>query len=161
LTPNQQRLYIPVMASEEYKGFHVSAWPRPEYGKGSASVSIVCKPKPNGVNRQGGFICFAILPTLLRFSPSLWLALIFLLSLAGVAAAQGSTSLGIGALQNNTTGQFSTASGVDALFGSVTGNSNTNRTCALWQYGRLHTASGVRSLATDLATPGQRGLCAF
>jgi hypothetical protein len=31
------------MASEEYKGFHIFAWARPEYGKGSASVGIVCK----------------------------------------------------------------------------------------------------------------------
>jgi hypothetical protein len=31
------------MASEEYKGYHISAWARPEYGKGSASVGIVCK----------------------------------------------------------------------------------------------------------------------
>ena len=40
-------------------------------------------------------------------------ALIFSLSLAGVAAAQGNTSLGAGALQNNTTGSYNTASGVD------------------------------------------------
>jgi hypothetical protein len=40
-------------------------------------------------------------------------ALIFSLSLAGVAAAQGNTSLGIGALQNNTTGSFNTATGKD------------------------------------------------
>ena len=38
-------------------------------------------------------------------------ALIFSLSLAGVAAAQGNTSLGTGALQNNTTGSFNTAIG--------------------------------------------------
>jgi hypothetical protein len=44
LTPNQQGLYTPMMASEEYKGFHISAWARPEYGRGSASVGIVCKP---------------------------------------------------------------------------------------------------------------------
>ena len=48
LTPNQQRLYTAVMASEEYKGFHVSAWARAEYGNGSASVGIVCKPTPRG-----------------------------------------------------------------------------------------------------------------
>ena len=35
-------------------------------------------------------------------------ALIFSLSLAGVATAQGNTSLGIGALQNNTTGTKTT-----------------------------------------------------
>jgi Tfp pilus assembly protein PilV len=37
-------------------------------------------------------------------------AFIFSLSLTGVAAAQGNTSLGTGALQNNTTGSFNTAS---------------------------------------------------
>jgi hypothetical protein len=31
------------MASEEYKGFHITAWARAEYGNGSASVGIVCK----------------------------------------------------------------------------------------------------------------------
>jgi hypothetical protein len=35
-------------------------------------------------------------------------ALIFSLSLAGVVTAQGNTSLGIGALQNNTTGTKTT-----------------------------------------------------
>ena len=42
-------------------------------------------------------------------------ALIFSLSLAGVAAAQGNTSLGTGALASNTTGSFNTAIGVNAL----------------------------------------------
>jgi hypothetical protein len=37
------------MASEEYKG--ISAWARPEYGKGRASVGIVCKP-----NRMGSIV---------------------------------------------------------------------------------------------------------
>jgi hypothetical protein len=39
------------MASEEYKGFHISTWARPEYGKGSASVGLVCKP-----NRMGSIV---------------------------------------------------------------------------------------------------------
>ena len=43
-------------------------------------------------------------------------ALIFSLSLAGVAAAQGNTSLGTGALQSNTTGSYNTAIGSNALF---------------------------------------------
>jgi hypothetical protein len=59
-------------------------------------------------------------------------ALIFSLSLAGVAAAQGTgslaqgnTSLGTGALQNNTTGDYNTANGFDALFSNTTGTENT------------------------------------
>ena len=51
--------------------------------------------------------------------------LMFSLCLAGVAAAQGNTSLGTGALQNNTTGSQNTAIGVDALFGNSTGSLNT------------------------------------
>jgi Tfp pilus assembly protein PilV len=53
-------------------------------------------------------------------------ALIFSLSLAGVAAAQGNTSLGIGALQNNTTGDFNTAIGLDALVSNTSGGSDTD-----------------------------------
>jgi hypothetical protein len=52
-------------------------------------------------------------------------ALIFSIALAGVAAAQGNTSLGTGALQNNTTGQFNTALGFQALFSNTTGSNNT------------------------------------
>ena len=52
-------------------------------------------------------------------------ALIFSLALAGGAAAQGNTSLGTGALLNNTTGQYNTASGFDALFSNTTGSLNT------------------------------------
>ena len=49
-------------------------------------------------------------------------ALIFSLSLAGVATAQGNTSLGIGALQNNTTGSYNTAAGFSALLSNTTGS---------------------------------------
>jgi len=42
-------------------------------------------------------------------------ALIFSLSLTGVAAAQTNTSLGTGALVSNTTGSANTAIGVQAL----------------------------------------------
>ena len=59
------------------------------------------------------------------FFSVLMAALIFSLSLAGVAAAQGNTSLGTGALQSNTTGDFNTAIGVDALFSNTTGDFNT------------------------------------
>ena len=59
------------------------------------------------------------------FFSVLMAALIFSLSLAGVAAAQGNTSLGTGALQNNTTGSFNTAMGVYALFSNTTGVNNT------------------------------------
>ena len=67
-------------------------------------------------------------------------ALIFSLSLAGVAAAQRTTpvwgqarfisnttgdlntAIGVNALFSNTTGDFNTASGVDALFSNTTGD---------------------------------------
>jgi Chaperone of endosialidase len=59
------------------------------------------------------------------FFSILMAALIFSLSMAGVAAAQGNTSLGTGALQNNTTGSFNTAIGLQALFSNSTGTLNT------------------------------------
>ena len=59
------------------------------------------------------------------FFSILMAALIFSLSLAGVAGAQGNTSLGINALGNNTTGNFNTAIGVQALFSNTTGGANT------------------------------------
>ena len=59
------------------------------------------------------------------FFAILMAALIYSLSLAGVAAAQGNTSLGTGALQNNTTRSFNTASGVGALVNNTTGSDNT------------------------------------
>src|SRR6516225_3096607 len=62
-------------------------------------------------------------------------ALIFSLSLAGVAAAQANTSLGTGALQHNTAGEFNTAIGVHALYSNSTGNFNT--------------ASGVNALLSN------------
>src|SRR2546428_342322 len=52
-------------------------------------------------------------------------ALIFSLSLAGVAAAQTNTSLWTGALQNNTKGSPNTAIGLQALFSNTTGIQNT------------------------------------
>jgi hypothetical protein len=59
------------------------------------------------------------------FCSILMAALMVSLSLAGGAAAQqGNTSLGTGALQNNTTGSFNTATGVNALFSNTTGNYN-------------------------------------
>src|SRR5262245_53670132 len=53
-------------------------------------------------------------------------ALIYSLSLAGVASAQtGNTSLGTGALVNNTKGSENTAIGINALENNTTGNNNT------------------------------------
>src|SRR5215468_7529307 len=53
-------------------------------------------------------------------------ALIYSLSLAEVASAQtGNTSLGTGALVNNTTGIDNTAIGLSALHNNSTGNLNT------------------------------------
>ena len=70
--------------------------------------------------------------------------------LAGVAAAQGNTSLGTGALQNNTTGSQNTAIGVDALFEQHHGQPQ----------------HGQRSQCARLATPRrlqhrQRSQCAL
>ena len=56
-----------------------------------------------------------------RFFSVLIVALIFSLSLAGVAPAQTNTSLGTNALVSNTTGINNTASGVNA---NVSGNLN-------------------------------------
>jgi hypothetical protein len=74
------------------------------------------------------------------FFSVLMASLIFSLSLAGVAWAQGNTSLGTDALQSNTTGSFNTAIGFQTLFSNTTGS--------------LNTANGVNALlATPLAAP--------
>ena len=52
------------------------------------------------------------------FFSVLMASLIFSLSLAGVAWAQGNTSLGTDALQSNTAGSFNTAIGFQTLFRS-------------------------------------------
>ena len=66
------------------------------------------------------------------FFSVLMAAFIFSLTMAGVAGAQGNTSLGTGALQNNTTGTFNTAIGQSALFSNTTGTSQHRhrRQCA-------------------------------
>jgi hypothetical protein len=79
-------------------------------------------------------------------------ALIFSLALAGVAAAQGNTTLGTSALQNNTTGQFNTAIGLQALFSNSTGDQNTaGGVNALFSNtnGDYNTASGVNTLLSN------------
>jgi trimeric autotransporter adhesin len=84
------------------------------------------------------------------FFPVLVAALIFLLYLAGIAVAQGNTSLGTGALQTNTTGSFNTAIGLQALFSNTTGSQNTaSGVNALLSnsIGDFNTASGVNALA--------------
>ena len=73
-------------------------------------------------------------------------ALIFLLSLTGVAAAQRNTGLGTGALQNNTTGRDNTASGVNALVNNTSGDYNTAigaNTLTSNTTGTLNTAIGA------------------
>jgi trimeric autotransporter adhesin len=87
------------------------------------------------------------------FFSVLMAALIFSLSLGGCAAARrGNTSLGIGALLNNSTGDFNTAIGLAALHDNTTGNANTaigadalrrNTT------GDRNIASGVNALASN------------
>jgi hypothetical protein len=76
------------------------------------------------------------------FFSNLMAAFIFSLSLAGIAAAQGNTSLGTGALQNNTTGSFNTAIGFDALFSNTTGGANT--------------ASGYQAMDSNTTTTNAR-----
>ena len=73
------------------------------------------------VNKQGGYYMLRHSTNTASFFSVLMAALIFSLSLAGVAAAQGNTSLGTGALQSNTTGIYNTAIGFDALFSNTTG----------------------------------------
>ncbi len=86
------------------------------------------------------------------FFSVLMAALIFSLSLAGVAWAQGNTILGTGALQNNTTGSFNTAIGLSTLFSNSTGSLNTaNGVNALVSNttGDFNTASGVNALFSN------------
>lgn len=66
--------------------------------------------------------------------------LMFSLSQAGVAAAQGNTSLGTNALPHNMTGNFNTAIGLNTLLSNTTGSQNT--------------ASGVNALLSN-TTGGQ------
>ena len=75
------------------------------------------------------------------FFSVLMVALIFSLSLAGVAAAQTNTSLGTNALVSNTTGINNTAIGFQTLFSNTTGSANT--------------ASGVNALVSN-TTGGQQ-----
>jgi trimeric autotransporter adhesin len=79
-------------------------------------------------------------------------ALVFSLSLAGMAAAQSNTSLGEGALQNNTTGSNNTAVGLDALFSNTTGGYNTaSGAFSLFSnsIGEFNTATGVNALSSN------------
>jgi Chaperone of endosialidase len=91
-------------------------------------------------------------------------ALIFSLSLARVAAAQGNTRLGTGALQHNTTGQYNTASGVNALWGNTTGDSNTvSGVNALSgnDTGSFNTASGLNALLNNFRGSANTAIGAF
>ena len=87
-----------------------------------------------------------------RFFSVLIAVLMFSLSLAGVAAAQGNTSLGTGALQNNTTGSFNTATGSNALTDNTTGsfNSASGANALIGNIlGDFNTASGVNALFSN------------
>ena len=86
------------------------------------------------------------------FFSVLMAALVFSLSLAGVAWAQGNTSLGAGALQNNTTGSNNTAIGLNALISNTTGDQNTAsglNALTLNTTGRQNTANGVTALFSN------------
>jgi hypothetical protein len=80
-------------------------------------------------------------------------AFTFSFSLAGVAAAQDqNTTLGTGALQNNTTGRLNTASGFNALFLNTTGGANTasgNEALGSNTTGSFNTAIGAFADVSD------------
>jgi hypothetical protein len=79
-------------------------------------------------------------------------ALIFSLSLAGIAAAQSNTSLGLGALVSNTTGTNNTAVGLNALFTNSTGSNNTATGVDSLVFnitGSNNTAAGVNGLFSN------------
>jgi Chaperone of endosialidase len=84
---------------------------------------------------------------------SVLLAVTFSFSVAGVAPAQDqNTTLGVGALQNNTTGGNNTAIGVQTLFENTTGAINTAIGIqALFDNttGRLNTAIGNNALGSN------------
>jgi hypothetical protein len=73
-------------------------------------------------------------------------ALILSFFLSGVAAAQTNTSLGTGALQNNTTGSNNTAVGLDALFSNTTGHANT----ASGLHALINNVTGIGNTATGV-----------
>jgi hypothetical protein len=93
-------------------------------------------------------------------------ALMCLLSLAGVAAAQENTntSLGTGALEDNTTGTVNTAIGFEALEDNTTGNANT----AIGAFalsdnttGGNNTASGASALLSNTTGEFNTAIGAF
>jgi len=80
-------------------------------------------------------------------------ALIFSLSQAGDAWAQGNTSLGINALATNTTGSFNTAIGLNTLCSNSTGSQNTaGGVNALLgnTIGSFNTGVGVNALISNI-----------
>ena len=80
------------------------------------------------------------------FFSGLIAALIFSLSLAGIAVAQSNTSLGTGALTSNTTGANNTATGLNTLFSNTTGFFNT----ATGVNALFSNTTGVRNTAIGL-----------
>jgi hypothetical protein len=85
---------------------------------------------------------------------SVLFALTFSFSVAGMAAAQDqNTTLGVGALQNNTTGIQNTAVGFDALFTNSAGVANTaSGVNALFHNttGNVNTAVGLGALSNNI-----------
>jgi hypothetical protein len=68
--------------------------------------------------------------------PSFLIALILALACFGLSptaqaqrGAVGNTATGVGALQNNTTGNYNTATGYRALFSNTSGTSNAGEGC--------------------------------
>ena len=100
---------------------------------------------------------FSVLIAVLIFSLSLWGIAAAQGNDAGIAAARrkapGNTSLGKGALHNNTKGSNNTALGADALFFNTTGSQNTATGFeALFSntIGDNNTASGVDALSSNI-----------
>src|SRR5262249_48623709 len=82
------------------------------------------RPAPH-IPQEGGFSMVRHSPHTASLCSVLMAALMVSLFLAGGAAAQTNTSLGTGALRNNTTGVLNTAIGFGALGSNTTGISNT------------------------------------
>src|SRR5215831_5392456 len=91
-------------------------------------------------------------------------ALVFLLSVEGIAAAQSNTSLGTGALVSNSTGSNNTAVGLNALFTNSTGSNNTATgvdSLVFNSTGGNNTATGLNALFSNTTGNNNTAIGAF